>query len=50
MREKEKRGTADFKQMFELNIQKPRIMAFGPNTSWQIDEEKVEAVTVLLKP
>ena len=28
-----------------LNIQKTEIMAFGPITSWQIDGEKVEAVT-----
>ena len=27
-----------------LNIQKTKIMASGPITSWQIDEEKVEAV------
>ena len=27
------------------NIQKTKIMASGPNTSWQIDEETVEAVT-----
>ena len=29
----------------KLNIQKTNIMASGPNTSWQIDEETVEAVT-----
>ena len=29
----------------ELNIQKMKIMASGPITSWQIEEEKVEAVT-----
>ena len=29
----------------ELNIQKVKIMASGPITSWQIKEEKVEAVT-----
>ena len=28
-----------------LNIQKTKIMAFGPITSWQIDEEKVETMT-----
>ena len=28
-----------------LNIQKPKIMVFGPITSWQIEGEKVEAVT-----
>ena len=29
----------------KLNIQKTKIMAFGPITSWQIDEETVETVT-----
>ena len=29
----------------KLNIQKTKIMASGPTTSWQIDGEKVEAVT-----
>ena len=28
----------------KLNIQKTRIMASGPITSWQIDEETMEAV------
>ena len=28
----------------KLNIQKPKIMASGPITSWQIEREKVEAV------
>ena len=28
-----------------LNIQKIKIMAFGPITSWQIDGEPVETVT-----
>ena len=28
----------------KLNIQKTRIMASGPITSWQIDGEKVETV------
>ena len=28
----------------KLNIQKSKMMAFGPITSWQIDGEKVEAV------
>ena len=32
----------------KLNIQKTKIMASGPNTSWQIEEEKVEAVTDFL--
>ena len=29
----------------QLNIQKAKIMAFGPITSWQIDGETVETVT-----
>ena len=29
----------------KLNIQKTKIMTFGPITSWQIDEETVETVT-----
>ena len=29
----------------ELNIQKTKIMASGPITSWQIEGENVEAVT-----
>ena len=30
---------------FKLNIQKTKIMASGPITSWQIDGEKMEIVT-----
>ena len=29
----------------KLNIQKTKIMAYRPITSWQTDEEKVETVT-----
>ena len=29
----------------KLNIQKTKIMASSPNTSWQVEGEKVEAVT-----
>ena len=29
----------------KLNMQKTKIMASGPITSWQIDEETMEAVT-----
>ena len=36
------------KSALKLNIQKVKIMASGPITSWQIDEEKVEAVTDFL--
>ena len=32
----------------KLNTQKTNIMASGPITSWQIEEEKVEAVTDFL--
>ena len=32
----------------KLNIQKPKIMASGPITSWQIDGEKVEIVADFL--
>ena len=41
MRVKEESGKADLK----LNIQKTRIMAFSPITSWQIEREKAETVT-----
>ena len=30
----------------KLNIQKIKIMAFGPIISWQIDGEKVETVAL----
>ena len=29
----------------KLNIQKPKIMASGPITSWEIDRETMETVT-----
>ena len=32
------------KSGLKLNIQKPKIMASGPTTSWQIDGETVETV------
>ena len=41
MRAKEESENAGLK----LNIQKTKIMASGPVTSWQIEGEKVEAVT-----
>ena len=41
MKRKEESEKADFK----LNIQKTKIMASSPITSWQIDGEKVETVT-----
>ena len=33
------------KAALKLNIQKNKIMGFGPITSWQIDGEKVETVS-----
>ena len=41
MKVKEKSGKASLK----LNIQKTKIMASGPITSWQIDGETIETVT-----
>ena len=41
MKLKEEREKADL----ELNVQKPKIMASGPITSWQIDGETIEIVT-----
>ena len=41
MKVKEKNEKASLK----LNIQKTKIMASGPITSWQIDGETMEAVT-----
>ena len=32
---------------FKLNIQKTKIMASDPNTSWEIDGETMEAVSRL---
>ena len=31
--------------MLKLNIQKTKIMASGPSTSWEIDGETVETVS-----
>ena len=33
------------KAILKLNIKKTKIMVYGPITSWQIEGEKVEAVT-----
>ena len=33
---------------FRLHIQKMKIMAFGPNTSWQIDGETMETVKYII--
>ena len=34
----------------KLNIQKTKIMASGPNISWQIDGETMETVTYFIFP
>ena len=36
------------KVALKLNIQKTKVMASGPITSWQIDGETMEAVTVII--
>ena len=36
------------KASLKLNVKKPKIKAFSPITSWQIEEEKVEAVTDII--
>ena len=41
MKVKEESGQAGLK----LNIQKTKIMAYGPITSWEIDGERVETVS-----
>ena len=38
----------DEKAGLKLNIQKTKIMAFGPITSWQIDGETMEIVTYFI--
>ena len=43
MKVKEENETVGLK----LNIQKSKIMASGPITSWQIDGEKMETVQIL---
>ena len=44
MKVKEESETAGLK----LNIQKTKIMASGPITSWEIDGETMETVTIFL--
>ena len=44
MKVKEESETAGLK----LNIQKTKIRASGPITSWQMDRETVETVTVFI--
>ena len=44
MKVKEESGKAGLK----LNIQKRKIMAYGPITSWQIDGETMETMTDLI--
>ena len=38
----------DEKAGLKLNIQKTKIMAFGPITSWHIDGETMEIVTYFI--
>ena len=38
----------DWKGWLKLNIQKTKIMASGPITSWQIDGETMETVTAYI--
>ena len=48
MAEKEPPGEderGEWESWLKLSIQKTKIMASGPITSWQIDAEKVETVT-----
>ena len=33
---------------FKLNIQKTKIMAFGPITPWKIDGENMEIMTIFI--
>ena len=35
----------EWKGSLKLNIQKTKVMASGPNTSWQADGETMETVT-----
>ena len=37
-----------WKSWLKLNIKKSKIMASGPITSWQIDRETMETVTVFI--
>ena len=37
-----------WKGSLKLNIQKTKILAFGPITSWQIDEETMETVRLFI--
>ena len=41
----DKNEKGEWKSWLKLNIQKMKIMAFCPITSWQIDEETMETVT-----
>ena len=45
MQVKEESEKAGLKLNLKLKIQKTKIMASGPTTSWQIDGETVETVT-----
>ena len=45
MKVKEENEKVSLKVSLKLNIQKTKIMASGPITSWQIDGETVETVS-----
>ena len=47
MKVKEESGKKK-KTGFKFNIQKTKIMAFGPITPWKIDGEKMEIMTIFI--
>ena len=48
LKRKEKGKEKSEKVGLKLNIQKTKIMSSGPITSWQIDGETMETVTLIL--
>ena len=48
MKVKEESGKKKKKTGFKFNIQKTKIMAFGPITPWKIDGEKMEIMTIFI--
>ena len=48
MKVKEDSGKKKKTTGFKLNIQKTKIMAFGPITPWKIDGEKMEIMTIFI--
>ena len=45
---KVKKESEKKRAVLKLNVQKTKIMAFGPTTSWQIDGETMETMTGFL--